>query len=74
MGCMVLCRAFHTAPEQGQGLTPIAPHYSGSNLDPCPGTGHSQCDYTSMRPSLLFNGIISDLETIFENTVIRIGS
>ena len=25
MGCMVLCRTFHTAPEQGQGLTPIVP-------------------------------------------------
>ena len=27
---MVLCRTFHTAPEQGQGLTPIVPHCSGS--------------------------------------------
>ena len=24
-GCMVLCRTFHTAPEQGQGPTPIVP-------------------------------------------------
>ena len=23
MGCMVLIRTFHTAPEQGQGRTPI---------------------------------------------------
>ena len=25
MGCMVLCRTFHTAREQGQELTPIVP-------------------------------------------------
>ena len=41
-GCVVLCRTFHIAPEQGQGPTPIVPHCSG----PCPGTGHNQCDYT----------------------------
>ena len=46
MGCMVLYRTFHTAPEQGQGLTPIVPYYSGSGPVSCPGTGHSQCDYT----------------------------
>ena len=26
MGCRVLCRTFHTAPKQGQGLIPIVPH------------------------------------------------
>ena len=41
MACMVLCRTFHTAPEQEQGQTFIVPHYSGSG----PGTGHSQCNY-----------------------------
>ena len=46
MDCMVLCRTFHTGPKQGQGLTPIVPHYSGSGPSPCPSTGHSQCDYT----------------------------
>ena len=46
MGCIVLCGTFHTAPEQGQGLTPIVPHCSGSGPSPCPSTGHSQCDYT----------------------------
>ena len=44
MGCMVLSRTFHTAPEQGHGLTPIVLHFSGPG--PCPGTVHSQCDYT----------------------------
>ena len=43
--CMVLCRTFHITPEQGRGsLTPIVPHCSG--FGPCPGTGHSQCDYS----------------------------
>ena len=46
MGCMVLCRAFHTAPKQGQGPTPIVRHCSSSDPGPCPGTGHSPCDYT----------------------------
>ena len=36
MGCMVLCRTFHTAPEQGQGLTPIVPYGSGSVMVPVP--------------------------------------
>ena len=36
MGCMVLCRTFHTAPEQGQRLTPIVPHSSGSGPVPVP--------------------------------------
>ena len=74
VACMVLCRTFHTAPEQGQGPTCIASivlvpvpvpvpvpdtasvitpltcfctslnKHAGSS--PCPGTGHSQCDYT----------------------------
>ena len=43
MGCS---GTFLAAPEQGQGLTPIVPHCSGSGPGPCPGTGHSQCDYT----------------------------
>ena len=47
MCCMVLCRTFHAAPEQGQGLTPIVPHCSGSGSSPCLGTEHSQCDYTT---------------------------
>ena len=34
---MVLCRTCHTAPDQGQGLTPIVPHCSGSG--PCPSPG-----------------------------------
>ena len=42
MGCVVLCRNFHTAPEQDQGPTPIVPNCSGSG--PCPGAGGSQCD------------------------------
>ena len=42
MRCTVLCTTFHTAPEQGQGPTPIAPHCSGSDPSPCPGTGYSQ--------------------------------
>ena len=46
MGCMVLCRTFHTAPEQRRGPTPIVPHCSGSGSSSCPGTGHRQCDYT----------------------------
>ena len=46
MGCMVLCRTFHTTPEQGQGPTPIVPHCSGSSPCSCPGTGHRRCDYT----------------------------
>ena len=45
-GCVVLCRTFHTTPEQGQGPTCIVPNCSGSCPSPCPGTGHSQCDYT----------------------------
>ena len=85
MGCMVLRRTFHTAPEQGQGRmglhTPFSGPKTGSggmyqlycsgfqesnhcprhsqcewflhNIGPdpslCPGTGHSQCDYT-VRP------------------------
>ena len=47
-GCMLLCRTFHTAPEQGWGLTPVVPHCSGSSPGPCPGTGHNQC-YTTNR-------------------------
>ena len=46
IGYMVLCGTFHTAPGHGQGLTPIVPHCSTSGPGPCPGTGHSQCDYT----------------------------
>ena len=46
MGCIVLCRTFHTAPVQGQGLAPIVPHCSDSGPGPCPSTGHNQCDYT----------------------------
>ena len=42
MGCMVLYRTFHTAPEQVQGPTAIVPYYSGSGSGP----GHNQCDYT----------------------------
>ena len=42
MGCVVSCRTFHSALEEGQGLTPNVPHCSGSS----PGTGHSWCDYT----------------------------
>ena len=42
MGGMVLCRTFYTAPEQGQGPTPIVPYCSGSG----PSTRHSHCDYT----------------------------
>ena len=30
MGCMVLCRIFLTAPDQGQGPTLIVPYCSGS--------------------------------------------
>ena len=41
-----VCRTFHTASEQGQGLTPIIPHSPGSDPGPCPGTSHSKCDYT----------------------------
>ena len=33
MGCMILCRPFHTAPEHGQGLTPIVPHCSSSGSE-----------------------------------------
>ena len=44
MGCMVLCRTFHAAPEQEQGPTSIVTHCPGSG--PCLGTGHSLCDYT----------------------------
>ena len=54
---MVLCRTFHIAPEQGQGLTLIVPHCSGSCPCPCPGTGHSQCDYT-IRGEISFNEIL----------------
>ena len=43
MGCMVVYGTFHSAPEQGQGPTPIVPHCS----DPSP--GHSQCNYTALR-------------------------
>ena len=39
---MVLCRSFHTVPEQGQGPTPIVSHSSGAGT--CPSTG--LCDYT----------------------------
>ena len=42
----VLCRTFHTTPEQGQGPTPIVPHCCGSSPSLYPGTGHSQFDYT----------------------------
>ena len=45
MGCMVLCRTFYTAPEQGPGPTPIVPHCSGYGPGPSLGIGHSQCDY-----------------------------
>ena len=54
MGCMALCRIFHTASEQEQGPIPIVPHCSGSSPAPCPGTGHSQCDYTIHPSTLLF--------------------
>ena len=50
---MALCRTFHTAPVYGQRLTPIVPHFSGSGPGPCPGTGHSQCDYTIMAPLVI---------------------
>ena len=46
LGSTVLCRTFHTEPKQVQGLTPIVHHCSGSGPGPCPGTGHSECDYT----------------------------
>ena len=46
IGCMVLCRTFHTALEQGQGPTPIVHYCSGCGPCTCPGTGHGQCDYT----------------------------
>ena len=42
MVCVDLYGTFHTAPEQGKGPTLIPPYCS----DPCPGTGHSQCDDT----------------------------
>ena len=63
MGRMVLCRTFYTAPEQGQGLTPIVPHCSGSGPSPCPGTRHSQCDYTvePRNDSMKFKPVNSDL-------------
>ena len=32
MGCIVLCRTFQTAPQQGQRPTPIVPHFSGSGV------------------------------------------
>ena len=38
MGCMVLRRTFHTAPEQEQGPTPIVPHCSDSDHLPVPDT------------------------------------
>ena len=40
MDCVVLCRTFRSASEQGQGPPPIAPYCFGSG----PGTGHSQSD------------------------------
>ena len=43
---VVWFRNFHTAPEQGQEPTPIVPYCSVSGPGLCPGTGHSQCDYT----------------------------
>ena len=55
MGYTVSCRAFHTAPVQGQGLTPIVPYFSGSG--PCLYTGHSQCDYT-IRVTIKFLNLI----------------
>ena len=65
MGCMVLCITFHIAPEQGQGLTLIVPHCSGSGAGPCscPGTGHSQCDYT-------IRGEISFIEILLYRNII----
>ena len=53
MGCMVICRTFHTAPEQEQGVTPIVPHCSDSGSGLGLSTGHSQCDYTISTHALL---------------------
>ena len=58
MGCTVSCRTFPTAPKQGQRPTPIVPQCSGSGLGLCPGTGQSQCDYTTKRTSELLSLVI----------------
>ena len=71
---MALCRIFHTAPEQEQGPIPIVPHCSGSSPAPCPGTGHSQCDYTIHLSTLLFALFLTfviDAITICETITIR---
>ena len=35
------------------GLTFLVPHCSGSSPGPCPGTGHSQCVYTTKEVCML---------------------
>ena len=50
LGCMVLCRTFLTAHEQGQWPRPIVPHCSCSG----PSTRHSQCDYTKNEIAFYF--------------------
>ena len=51
MGCMVLCRTFHIAPEQGQGPTPIVPHCSSPG--PCPSI-QPVCSDHSFEMQVLF--------------------
>ena len=48
-GFMLLCRTFRTAPKQEQGLTPIVLHVLVTGH--CPGTGHSECEYTISAPN-----------------------
>ena len=48
MGCIVLCRTYHTAPDLGQGPPPIVPQcFLKHGPGPGPGTGHSKCDLTT---------------------------
>ena len=64
MGCMVLCRTIHPAPEQGQGPASVVPYCSGSGPGPCPSTGHSQCDYTIMECRILNHERLSFFRTL----------
>ena len=55
---MVVC--FYVEPftlhlNKGQVLTPIVLHCScsGPGPIPCPGTGHSRCDYSTSRTELV---------------------
>ena len=61
MGCIVLCRTSHIAPEKGQGPTLIVPHFSCSSPGPYSSTEHSQCDFTIKSLALHCNSTDTDL-------------